>query len=144
MMSDDDNDGQMIFGDLVDVNLPDICLTGEEKPRKTLTQETCTDRRLNPDPLRDSRACYRLSHSGGPSVVIFSSMQPQAGLLYLDQHADQRLLLRQHITLRKWTIKTNLNLNIQGLMECENLHVQGLETNLGSLYSLWGIDPSTL
>ena len=28
----DDYDGQMIFGDLVGLKLPDICLTGEEKP----------------------------------------------------------------------------------------------------------------
>ena len=34
MMSDDDNDGQMIFGDLVGLKLPDICLTDEEKPQK--------------------------------------------------------------------------------------------------------------
>ena len=40
----DDNDGQMIFGDLGGLNLPDICLTGEEKPRKNLTQETCPNR----------------------------------------------------------------------------------------------------
>ena len=33
-MSMDDNDGQMIFGDLGGLKLPDICLTGEEKPRK--------------------------------------------------------------------------------------------------------------
>ena len=31
----DDDDGQMIFGDLVGLKLPDICLTGEEKPQKT-------------------------------------------------------------------------------------------------------------
>ena len=31
----DDNDGQMIFGDLVCLKLPDIRLTGEDKPRKT-------------------------------------------------------------------------------------------------------------
>ena len=30
----DDNDGQMIVGDLGGLKLPDICLTGEEKPRK--------------------------------------------------------------------------------------------------------------
>ena len=30
----DDNDGQMIFGDLGGLKLPDICLTAEEKPRK--------------------------------------------------------------------------------------------------------------
>ena len=35
MMSDDDNDGQMIFGDLGDLKLPDICLTGEGKTQKT-------------------------------------------------------------------------------------------------------------
>ena len=34
MRSDDDNDGQMIFGNLGGLKLPDICLTGEEKPRK--------------------------------------------------------------------------------------------------------------
>ena len=65
MMMDDDNDGQMIFGDLGGLKLPDICLTGEEKPRKNLTQETCPDRASNPGLLRDRRACYRLAHSGG-------------------------------------------------------------------------------
>ena len=61
----DDCDGQMIFGDLVGLKLPDICLTGEEKSRKNLTQETFPDRGPNPVPLRDRCACYRQSHSGG-------------------------------------------------------------------------------
>ena len=61
MMSDDDNDGQMIFGNLGGLKLPDICLTGEEKHRKNLTQETCPDRGSNPGPLRDRRACYHLT-----------------------------------------------------------------------------------
>ena len=61
----DDNDGQMIFGDLVGLKLPDIRLTGEEKPRKNLTQETCLDQGLNPGPLRDKHACDHLFHSGG-------------------------------------------------------------------------------
>ena len=65
MMSDDDNDGQMIFGDLGGLKLPDICLTGEEKPRKNLTQETCPNRGSNPGPLRDRRAYCRLANSGG-------------------------------------------------------------------------------
>ena len=34
-MSVDDNDGRMIFGDPGGLKLPDIYLTGEEKPRKT-------------------------------------------------------------------------------------------------------------
>ena len=61
----DDNDGQMIFGDLGGLKLPDICLTGEEKPRKNLTQETCHILQSNAGPLRDRRACYHLAHSGG-------------------------------------------------------------------------------
>ena len=61
----DDNVGQMIFGDLGGLKLPDICLTGEEKIRKNLTQEICPDRGSNPDPLRDRRACYHLAHSCG-------------------------------------------------------------------------------
>ena len=35
MVSDDYNDGQMIFGDFGGLKFADICLTGEEKPRKT-------------------------------------------------------------------------------------------------------------
>ena len=63
----DDYDGQMIFGDLVGLKLPDIRLTGEEKPRKkNLTQETCPDRGSNPGMLRDKHACYHLFHSSGP------------------------------------------------------------------------------
>ena len=45
----------MIFGDLEGLNLPNICLTGEEEPRKNLDQ----------GPLLDRRACYRPLHSGG-------------------------------------------------------------------------------
>ena len=44
----DDNDGQMIFGDIGGLKFPDICLTDEVKPRKNLTQETCPDRGSNP------------------------------------------------------------------------------------------------
>ena len=75
MMSDDDNDGQMIFGDLAGLKLPDICLTGEEKPRKNLTQETCPDQESNPGPLRDRRACYCLSHIGGLLIIHYDYSQ---------------------------------------------------------------------
>ena len=74
-MIDDDNDGQMIFGDLGDLKFPDICLTGEEKPRKNLIQETCPDRESKPGTLRDKRACYRLLHSGGlQNIVQYQNM----------------------------------------------------------------------
>ena len=61
----DDNDGQITFRNLGSLKLPDICFTGEEKPRKNLTQETCPGRESKPGPLRDRRASYRQSHSGG-------------------------------------------------------------------------------
>ena len=60
----------MIFEDLGGLKLPDICVTGEEKPRKNLTQETCPDQGLNPGPLCDRRTCYRLAHSGGNQFAI--------------------------------------------------------------------------
>ena len=66
----DDYDGQMMFGDLVGLKLPDIRLTDEEKPRKNLTQETCPDRESNPGPLHGKRACYHLLHSGGLQPLI--------------------------------------------------------------------------
>ena len=62
----------MIFEDLVGIKLPDIHLTGEEKPRKNLTQETCPDRGSNPGPLRDNRAYYHLFHSGGQYNLAFA------------------------------------------------------------------------
>ena len=68
-MSMDDNDGQVIFGDLGGLKLPDICLTDEEKPRKNLTQETCPDRGSNPGLLRDSRTCYHVVHTGGQDGI---------------------------------------------------------------------------
>ena len=67
----DDDDGQMVFGDIGSLKFPDICLTGEEKPRKNFTQETCPDRGSNPGPLRDKRACYHLLHYGGVRAAIF-------------------------------------------------------------------------
>ena len=70
----DDNDGQIIFGDLGGVKLPDICLTEEEKPRKNFTQETYPDRGSNPGPLRDKLACYHLLHSGGLNVQKYTNV----------------------------------------------------------------------
>ena len=73
-MPDDDNEGQMIFEDLGGLKLLDISLTGEEKPPKNLTQETCPDRGSNPGLLHDRRACYCLAHSGGHSVGPFQTL----------------------------------------------------------------------
>ena len=62
---EDDHDGQMMSGDRLGLKFPDICLMGEEKPQKNLTQETCPDRESNPGPLRERRIRYPLLHNGG-------------------------------------------------------------------------------
>ena len=72
----------MIFGDLRGLKLPDICLTGEEKPRKSLNQETCPDRGSNSSPLRNRRACYRLVHNGGRWLVLQSDSLPRESPRY--------------------------------------------------------------
>ena len=51
----------MIFGYLVSLKLPDICLIGQENPRKNFTQENCPYRGSNQGPLRDAR----MLHNGG-------------------------------------------------------------------------------
>ncbi|PSN53496.1 hypothetical protein C0J52_16736 [Blattella germanica] len=66
---EDDYDGQMMSGDRLGLKFPDICLMGEEKPQKNLTQETCPDRESNPGPLRERRIRYPLLHNGGPIEV---------------------------------------------------------------------------
>ena len=66
----DDYGGQMIFGDLVGLKFPDICLTGEKKPRKNLTQETCPDRD------RTRARCVTSAHA----IMLHSG-----GLIFLQQ-----------------------------------------------------------
>ena len=50
MMSDGDNDGQMIFGGLGGLTLPDICLIGEEKPLKKPHPGNLTRPGIEPGP----------------------------------------------------------------------------------------------
>ena len=65
----DDYDGQMIFGDLVGLSLPDIRLTGEEKPRKN-PGNLCRPG-IEPGPAAwQARMLYRLLHSGGREIVL--------------------------------------------------------------------------
>ena len=56
-MIGDDNDGQMIFGDLGVLKLPDICLSDEEKPRKT------SSRKLVPTGDRTRARCMTDAHA---------------------------------------------------------------------------------
>ena len=49
-MSMDDNVGQMIFGDLGGLKRPDICLTGEENPKKKPHQGNLSRPGIEPGP----------------------------------------------------------------------------------------------
>ena len=60
----------MMSGDRLGLKFPDICLMGEEKPQKNLTQETCPDRESNPGPLRERRIRYPLLHNGGLYEIL--------------------------------------------------------------------------
>ena len=60
----DDYDGQMIFGDIVDLKLPDICLTSEEKPRKT------SPRKLVPTGDRTRARCVIGAHAIACSIAV--------------------------------------------------------------------------
>ena len=60
----DDYDGQMIVVDLMGLKFPDIRLTGEEKPRKNLTQETCPDRG------RTRARCVTSAHASTYSTAV--------------------------------------------------------------------------
>ena len=91
-MNDDDNDGQMMFGDLVGLKLPDICLTGEGKTPKNLTQETCPGRGSNPDPLRDRHACYRLAHRGGRCASEKRNVEEVRQKIKISNHSATRLV----------------------------------------------------
>ena len=63
-MNMDDNDGQMIFGDLGGLKLPDICLTGEENPEKTSL------RKLAPTGDRTRARCVTSTHATTCSTAM--------------------------------------------------------------------------
>ena len=64
----DDYDGQMMFGDIVGLELPDIRLTGEENPEKT------SPRKLVPTGNRTQARCMASAHATTCSTaVIFCS-----------------------------------------------------------------------
>ena len=66
-MMSDDNEGQMIFRDLGGLKLPDICPTGEEKPRKT------SPRKLVPTGDRTRACCITGMHATTWSTKIIGS-----------------------------------------------------------------------
>ena len=63
-MIKDDYDGEMMFGDLVGLQLPDIRLTGEEKPRKT------SPRKRVPTGNRTLARCVANAHATTCSTAV--------------------------------------------------------------------------
>ena len=105
-----DDNGQMIFGDLGGLKLPDICLTGEEKPRKNLTQETCSYRGSNPGLLRDKRTCYHLLQDVIHDKILDRDKQEwqkknsKEKTLIIDHKADNHLeyIKYKHFSFEMW------------------------------------------
>ena len=64
----DDYDGQMIFGDLVGLKLPDIHLTGEEKPRKN--PKKTSPRKLVPTGDQTQAHCVTSAHATTCSTAV--------------------------------------------------------------------------
>ena len=64
----DDYGGQMVFGVLVSLKIPDICLTGEEKPRKT------SPRKSVPTGDRTRARCVTGVHVTACSTVVDSTI----------------------------------------------------------------------
>ena len=60
----DDDDGQMILGDLGGLKFPEICLTGEEKPEKT------SPRKPVPTGDRTRARCVTSAHATTCSTAV--------------------------------------------------------------------------
>ena len=96
MIMDDDDDGKMIFGDLGGLKLPDICLRGEEKPRKT------SPRKLVPAGDRTRTRCVTGAYAPACSTVVDTMLR-----MNFAQHIDF-----QTYTCLKWFywVWTDLNM----------------------------------
>ena len=78
MMSDDNNDGQMIFRDLGGLKLPDICLTGEKKPQKT------SPRKLVPTRDRTRAHCMTGMYAITWPTVVQARRSEQSSLEFVE------------------------------------------------------------
>ena len=66
----DDNDGQMIFGDLGGLTFPDTCLTSDEKPRKNIPKK------LVPTGDRTWAHCMTGTHATTWPTVVDTGLWP--------------------------------------------------------------------
>ena len=73
----DDYDGQMIFGDLGGLKFPDICLTGEKKPRKKTSP-----RKPVPTGDRTQARCVTSAHDTTCSTAVRYAMKKKIISIY--------------------------------------------------------------
>ena len=91
----DDYDGQMIFGELMGLKLPDICLTGEGNPRKTSPRKLVSNGDRTGARCVTDAACYTACSTamdvlhctlknlqGRPMSVNFSFLNDNAAILW--------------------------------------------------------------
>ena len=93
-------DGQMMFGDLVGLKLPDILSYWWGKtPKKNITQESSPDRGSNPGPLSDRQACntYLLAFIAKCQSLIlkrFICRPTSSGFQMIDSNAFLAVCIR--------------------------------------------------
>ena len=121
--------GQMIFGTVWTKNsLHLTCRWG--KPPKSLTPETCPDRRSNTDPLRDRRASYRLLLSGGRWYVhkenirlcSFMRKKPSMTGFTLISQSEKWLFVRHFICHIICITRQTLSFRMSLLINLRHLH----------------------
>ena len=91
----DDNDGQMIFGDLGGLKLPGISLTGEENPRKT------SPRKPVPTGDRTRSRCVTGAHAAAWPTAVGGDQNFTHTHTHTDTHTHTHTYIHTH-TRRKF------------------------------------------
>ena len=94
----EDYDGQMIFGDLVGLKLPDIRLTGEEKPQKKTSP-----RKLVPTGDRTGARCVISAHATTCSTAVDSRI-----LISMINIEGKNVCLSWDLNLRSPVLRTGV------------------------------------
>ena len=89
----DDYDGQMILGDLRGLKFPDICLTGEEKPRKT------SPRKAVPTGDRTRARCVRSANATTCSTAVIEHLFQFSKCKSMISFLNCQLKLLAHISI---------------------------------------------
>ena len=111
----------MIFGDLVCLKLPDICLTGEENPRRKTSP-----RKLVPTEYRNRDRCMTGAHATACSTEV--------GPIKLIVKYNVNYLISTITHNSNFRIKRQNRYSLQQSQECHSKHF-----NETSVYKFWHI-----